>query len=108
MEIDPGQWLTIGTVVVGWAASVAVAYSQRLQFEAKLGARFDALEQRVQALAGTDTRVAVLEARHQEGARRLDDLGRTLDRLDGNVQALATYRGVQVRQPTPSADHDPG
>lgn len=108
MDIDPGQWLTIGTVIIGWAASVAVAYSQRLQFEAKLVAKLDALEQRVHALAGTDTRVAVLEARQEEGARRFGELGRQLDRLEGNVQALATHRGVQVRQATPHMEPEPG
>lgn len=95
-----GDWITLGAICVGWVGSFAAARSERVAFEVRLSTRFDALEERVRQLAGADTRLSVLEHQRDEDRRRMEALDRRLLQCEGNVHALASERGVHVRQAT--------
>lgn len=102
MEADTS--ISIVSMVLTVAGSGAVMYSQRVAFEARMKAELEALRADIQRLAGADARIAVLE--HSIGAleRRLDTVDRLLTRIMGNVVAIATQRGMAVRQETPQLE----
>lgn len=99
-----GDWVTLAAIGVGWIGSFVAARTERVGFEVRLTTRFESLEEKVRTLAGADTRITVLETQRGEETRRVDRLEGRLQRLEGNVHALATERGTAVRQATPTVD----
>lgn len=108
--MDVSGWVSLGAVVLTWLGSAAVMYSQRVAFEARMDAQIQGLRAEIERLAGAGAQIAVLQHGVTGLERRLEQTDRLLTRLMGNVVAIATSRGMQVRQdtPGPAADGEDG